>query len=244
MPTAEQTRAVVVDSHFPGILRISTVSIQAKSATDVTVRVTAISLNRGEVKRALTAAEDGWRPGWDFTAIVEDAVAEGSGPKIGARVVGMLASGAWAERIRAPSVSLAEIPEGVTEAQAVTLPVAPARRPARCDRKILHGRRRDRSDLRGCARIWSLRLDPRFRRWNDTRHCTDHATHGRNVCDIWCLGGPEQHDRERHVLPPRRRQALWPHPIRRAQARRAGWRGTFRFVAPGPAEAACAADRD
>jgi len=124
MPTAEQTRAVVVDSHFPGKLRISPVSIQAKSATDVTVRVTAISLNRGEVKRALTAAEDGWRPGWDFTGIVEDAVVEGSGPKIGARVVGMLASGAWAERIRAPSVSLAEIPEGVTEAQAVTLPVA------------------------------------------------------------------------------------------------------------------------
>src|SRR5262245_38310596 len=124
MPTAEQTRAVVVDSHFPGKLRISPVSIQAKSATDVTVRVTAISLNRGEVKHALTAAEDGWRPGWDFTGIVEDAVVEGSGPKIGARVVGMLASGAWAERIRAPSVSLAEIPEGVTEAQEVTLTVA------------------------------------------------------------------------------------------------------------------------
>jgi NADPH:quinone reductase len=124
MPTAEQTRAVVVDSNFPGRLRISPVPIQAKNPTDVTVRVTAISLNRGEVKRALMAAEDGWRPGWDFTGIVEDAVAQGSGPKIGARVVGMLASGAWAERIRAPSVSLAEIPEGVTEAQAATLPVA------------------------------------------------------------------------------------------------------------------------
>src|SRR5215510_4541696 len=107
MPTAEQTRAVVVDSNLPGRLRISPVPMHAKGPTEVTVRVTAFSLNRGEVKRALTAAEDGWRPGWDFTGIVEDTVAEGRGPKIGARVVGMLTSGAWAERIRAPSVSLA-----------------------------------------------------------------------------------------------------------------------------------------
>ena len=124
MSTAEQTRAVVVDKNFPGKLRVSPVPIQAKSPTDVTVRVTAISLNRGEIKRALTGAEDGWRPGWDFTGVVEEPSAQGSGPKVGARVVGMLASGAWAERIRAPSVSLAEIPDGVTEAQAATLPVA------------------------------------------------------------------------------------------------------------------------
>ena len=88
MPTAEQTHAVVVDSNFPGRLRISPVPIQAKGLSDVTVRVTAISLNRGEVKRALTVAEDGWRPGWDFTGIVEDTVAEGKGPKIGGRIVG------------------------------------------------------------------------------------------------------------------------------------------------------------
>ena len=124
MPTAEQTRAVVVDSHFPGRLRIAPVPLQPKGPTDVTVRVTAISLNRGEVKRALTAAKDGWRPGWDFTGIVEDTPAGAGAPKIGAPVVGMLASGAWAERIRVPSVSLAEIPQGVTEAQAATLPVA------------------------------------------------------------------------------------------------------------------------
>src|SRR5262245_66087259 len=49
MPTAEQTRAVVVDHHFPGTLRISPMSVPAKSATDVTVRVTAVSLSRGTV---------------------------------------------------------------------------------------------------------------------------------------------------------------------------------------------------
>ena len=63
----------------PGRLRISPVPIQAKSSSNVTVRVTAISLNRGEIKRALTVAEDGWRLGWDFTGIVEDTVAEGKG---------------------------------------------------------------------------------------------------------------------------------------------------------------------
>src|SRR6185295_18515480 len=83
MPTAEQTRAIVVDNRFPGKLRISPVPLQPQGPADVTVRVTAISLNRGEVKRALTAAEDGWRPGGDFTGIVEDTVAEGKGPKIG-----------------------------------------------------------------------------------------------------------------------------------------------------------------
>src|SRR5947199_9522867 len=36
----------------------------------------------------------------------------------------MLRSGAWAERIRAPAISVAEIPAGVTDAQAGTLPVA------------------------------------------------------------------------------------------------------------------------
>jgi len=72
----------------PGRLRISPVPIQAKSSSNVTVRVTAISLNRGEIKRALTVAEDGWRPSWDFTGIVEDTVAEGKGPKVGGRIVG------------------------------------------------------------------------------------------------------------------------------------------------------------
>ena len=59
------------------------------------MRVTAISLNRGETRRAVQQAEPGWRPGWDFTGVVETAAADGSGPTPGTRVVGILPSGAW-----------------------------------------------------------------------------------------------------------------------------------------------------
>ena len=123
MPASEQVRAVVVDNKSPGKLVIAPSPIQPRGPTDVTVKLTAISLNRGEIKRAMSA-EDGWRPGWDFVGIVEEAAQQGASPKVGARVVGMLGSGAWAERIRAPAISVAEIPAGVTDAQAATLPVA------------------------------------------------------------------------------------------------------------------------
>ncbi len=123
MPASDQVRAVVVDTRSPGKLVIAPAPIQPRGPTDITVKLTAISLNRGEIKRAMSA-EDGWRPGWDFVGVVEEAAQQGAGPKVGARVVGMLASGAWAERIRAPAISVAEIPAGVTDAQAATLPVA------------------------------------------------------------------------------------------------------------------------
>jgi NADPH:quinone reductase-like Zn-dependent oxidoreductase len=123
MPASDQVRAVVVDNKSSGKLVIAPAPIQPRGPTDVTVKLTAISLNRGEIKRAMSA-EDGWRPGWDFVGVVEEAAQQGTSPKVGARVVGMLGSGAWADRIRAPAISVAEIPAGVSDAQAATLPVA------------------------------------------------------------------------------------------------------------------------
>jgi NADPH:quinone reductase-like Zn-dependent oxidoreductase len=117
------TRAVVVDPESPGRLVLRGVPDPAPDRGEAVVRVRAISLNRGEVRRSMMAAA-GWRPGWDLAGTVERAAADGSGPKGGARVVGFLPEGAWAERVAVPTHALAELPEKVTFAQAATFPVA------------------------------------------------------------------------------------------------------------------------
>ena len=120
----QSIRAVVVDPSSNDKLSLQPVELPPSAPGDVTVRVTAISLNRGEVNRALNQSEAGARPGWDFVGIIEHTAADGSGPDVGTRVVGMLPTGAWAERIRAPSHAVAALPPSVTDAQAATLPVA------------------------------------------------------------------------------------------------------------------------
>src|SRR4051812_23579232 len=124
MPMPEQIRAVVVDPETQGKLAIRPVELRDPDRDEVVVRVTAISLNRGETRRALQLAAPGWRPGWDFSGIVEREAADGSGPKSGSRVVGLLPSGAWAERVNCRSHAVAALPEAVNDAQAATLPVA------------------------------------------------------------------------------------------------------------------------
>ena len=124
MTTTDQTRAITVDKADPKRLAVRSVPLAPVAPDELTVRVTAISLNRGEVKRALTVMETGARPGWDFVGIVEDAAKNGTGPRAGTRVVGLLPSGAWAERINAPSNAVAVLPDSVTDAQAAALPVA------------------------------------------------------------------------------------------------------------------------
>jgi NADPH:quinone reductase len=118
------TRAVVVDRDAPGGLGLRAVELAPRAAGATRIRVTAISLNRGEVRRALTQSEPGARPGWDFAGIVEEPAADGSGPKPGTRVVGMLPSGAWAEHVDCPTHAMAALPEAVSDAAAATLPVA------------------------------------------------------------------------------------------------------------------------
>ncbi len=116
-------RAVVVDPEAPGRLVIRAVPDPVPDRGEAVVRVKALSLNRGEVRRASMAAA-GWRPGWDLAGTVERAATDGSGPRAGARVVGLLPEGAWAERVVVPTQALAELPEKVTFAQAATFPVA------------------------------------------------------------------------------------------------------------------------
>ncbi|MBR8840867.1 MAG: zinc-binding dehydrogenase [Stigonema ocellatum SAG 48.90 = DSM 106950] len=116
-------RAVIVDPNVPGRLALHEVAAPNPAADEALVRVAAISLNRGEVRRS-TSAEAGWQPGWDLAGIVETPAADGSGLPSGTRVVGLRRSGAWAELVSVPTHSLAELPPSVSFAQAATLPVA------------------------------------------------------------------------------------------------------------------------
>jgi NADPH2:quinone reductase len=116
-------RAVVVDPEAPGRLVLRAVADPVPDRGEAVVRLKALSLNRGEVRRAGMAAA-GWRPGWDLAGTVERAAADGSGPRVGARVVGLLGEGAWAERVAVPTHALAELPDKVTYSQAATFPVA------------------------------------------------------------------------------------------------------------------------
>jgi NADPH:quinone reductase-like Zn-dependent oxidoreductase len=115
--------AVVVDPEAPGRLVIRHVADPAPSRSEAVVRVRAISLNRGEVRRAGMAAA-GWRPGWDLAGEVERAADDGSGPRPGTRVVGLVPEGAWAQRVAIPTNALAALPDKVTFSQAATFPVA------------------------------------------------------------------------------------------------------------------------
>jgi len=122
--SGDRIKAIVVDEAELGRLVVrDVISAQARPG-EITVRVTAISLNRGETKRALTTEKTGTRPGWDFAGVVDDARGVAGAPTAGTQVVGALPVGAWAERVHAPLSLLAVIPDRVTDAQAATLPVA------------------------------------------------------------------------------------------------------------------------
>ncbi len=116
-------KAVVVDQQHR--LALQDVTAPNPARNEALVRVAAISLNRGEVRRAKSVMPAGARPGWDAAGTVEKAAADGSGPKEGARVVGVLGGmRAWGEQAAIPTNMLAALPDNVSFAQAACLPVA------------------------------------------------------------------------------------------------------------------------
>lgn len=124
--TQPSVRAVVITPGVPGSLAIGEIGETQRREPlpgEALVRVQAISLNLGEVRRAQTE-EKGLTTGWDFAGTVIRGALNGKGPQVGKRVVGLVERGAWAEEVVVPSSQVAAIPDAVSFAQAATLPVA------------------------------------------------------------------------------------------------------------------------
>jgi NADPH:quinone reductase-like Zn-dependent oxidoreductase len=113
---------ITTGSNGPG-LGFGDVDEPVPASDEALVALTATSLNRGEV-RHLAEEEPGTTLGWDVVGTVVTPAANGSGPAVGRRVVGIVDTGGWAERVAVPVHALAEIPTGVSDAAAAVLPIA------------------------------------------------------------------------------------------------------------------------
>lgn len=117
-------RALVAAPGAPGGIELREVPDPDPARNQPLVEVRAVSLNRGECVTLRQQTEDGWRPGWDLAGVVVQQAADGTGPGAGARVVGWVNDGSWAERAAVRTDHLAELPEDLGFDVAATLPVA------------------------------------------------------------------------------------------------------------------------
>jgi NADPH2:quinone reductase len=121
--TQQTMRAVLTTGDADAPVALAQTGVPIGAPGEALVRVRAVSLNPGELRRARKSGAH--EPiGWDFAGVVERAAADGTGPKAGARVVGFVANGAWAEYVAAPTAQMGRLPDAVSFADAATLPIA------------------------------------------------------------------------------------------------------------------------
>jgi NADPH:quinone reductase-like Zn-dependent oxidoreductase len=113
----------LVSRQSPPFAELAEVPDPRPTHNQALLEVKAFSLNRGETRR-LESLEPGTVTGWDVAGVVKQPAADGSGAQAGARVVGLMPAGAWAELAAVGTDWLAELPDAVSFEQAATLPVA------------------------------------------------------------------------------------------------------------------------
>lgn len=125
MPNVNDIRRITATPGGEHVIAITSGTPRQPFSNEAVIRVTAFSMNRGELGRARNAEGPGIQIGWDFAGTIETVAADGSGPSAGTRVVGFSTRmEAWAELVSIPTTHIAAIPDAVTDAQAATLPVA------------------------------------------------------------------------------------------------------------------------
>ncbi|MER8159521.1 zinc-binding dehydrogenase [Streptomyces sp. NPDC094472] len=118
-------RALLVDHSAPAGLRLGEAGDPEPAPHQALVRVTATSLNYGEVAHR-TEAPEGTVLGWDAAGVVERAASDGSGPAAGTPVVTLGADGGWAELRAVDTAMLGVPPAGADPGAISTIPVAGA----------------------------------------------------------------------------------------------------------------------
>jgi len=118
-------RAIVYDPDAKlGLALDDDVPDPTLSPSQALVRVTAVSLNWGELAHMAEQRTPGSVPGWDAAGIVVAAAADGTGPPAGTEVVTFGWSGGWAALRAVDTDELAVVPERLQLAHAAALPVA------------------------------------------------------------------------------------------------------------------------
>ncbi len=118
-------KRIIMDLDQPGGLAFTEAPHPNPLPTQSLIKVTAFSLNRGEVGFAQSPEAKGQTIGWDYVGTIEEPAANGTGPEKGTRVVGWRPEmDAFAEYVIGEAQYCAPIPDTVSDVQAATLPVA------------------------------------------------------------------------------------------------------------------------
>lgn len=117
-------QAIVNTPGGPGrVALVADVPEPAPAPDEVVVAVAAFGINRGELA-LLAARTPGWRPGQDVVGTVVAPAADGAGPPVSTRVVGLVEQAGWAQRVAVPVGRLAVLGDDVDTATAATLGIA------------------------------------------------------------------------------------------------------------------------